>query len=385
MKRKICVVTGSRSEYGILRRLIKQIKEEKKFELMIVVTGMHLLSMFGKTIDIIKKDGFRSYHVIPMQCEKDDSEAGMAISISKGIEGMVKVFKKEMPDIVLVLGDRTEALAGSIAASYMNIPVAHIHGGDNARAGLDDLARGAITKLSHIHFPATKKSMERILKMGEAKWRVFLVGSPAIDQIRSERVIGKKEVYEKLEIPQDKEIILVVQHSVSTAPDDAALQIKETLEALRENKEQIILIYPNSDAGGRRMIDVIKQYEKKMPNLKTFKNLDRTDYLSLMKRAQVLVGNSSSGIIDTPSFKLPVVNIGIRQEGRERACNIIDVPHKRKGISRAIKKAMSKKFKEKMKRCKSPYGDGRASERIVKVLREIELGKKLLQKRMMEE
>ncbi len=379
-------MTGSRSEYGILYEVMKAIKNEVKLELITLASGMHLLKSFGNTIEYIEKDGFTVDEIIDMASETDDSNTEMARSIAKGIGGMVRAFQKHKPDIVLVLGDRTEALAGAIASSYMNIPVAHIHGGDNAKAGLDEMTRGAITKLSHIHFPATKKSAARIKKMGEAPWRIHMTGSPAIDYLKKQKVPEKEALFRKYGFDTSKPVILVVQHPVTTETKEATEQIRKTLEALKELALQTILIYPNADAGGRSMIEIIKSYEPSMPCLKTFQSISHSDYLGFLKYAGAVVGNSSSGIIEAPFFKTPAVNIGIRQDGRERGINVIDVPiHKKEAILSAIKKALGNAFIKKLKQCKSPYGDGNASQRIVKVLSLIPLDKKLLQKRMMEE
>ncbi|MFA5049553.1 MAG: UDP-N-acetylglucosamine 2-epimerase [Candidatus Micrarchaeia archaeon] len=385
MKRKICVITGSRSEYGILYELIKQIRSDKDLKLSLVVSGMHLLNNFGNTLNFIKKDGFSIDYLVPMEHKTKDLNAGMALSVSSGITGFVKAFLIIKPDCVVVLGDRTEALSAAIAASFMNIPVAHIHGGDNARAGLDEMSRGAITKFSHIHFPATKKSARRIERLGEAKWRIFQVGSPAIDYLMNYKYFDKTKLFEKYGLTPSKPLILVVQHPVTTENELAANQISETLNALAELGQQTILIYPNSDAGGQTMIKVIKKRLPKMPFVKAFMSLPHSEYLSFMKYASVMVGNSSSGIIEAPFFQLPAVNIGLRQEGRERATNIIDVHHKKEEILKGIYTALGKKFRAKLSKCTSPYGDGHASERIIRILKKIDLTKKMLQKKMMEE
>lgn len=385
MRRKICVVTGSRSEFGILCELMQRIKEDSELELYVAVSGMHLLSEFGNTIDYIKKDGFEISCVVDMESNMGDSKGAMALSVSKGITGFVKAFSENKPEIVVVLGDRIEMLAAAIASSLMNIPVAHIHGGDNALAGVDEIVRGAITKLSHIHFPATKKSAARVEKMGEAKWRIFMTGSPAIDYLRINTYTDKVELFNKYQLNSSKELLLVIQHPVTTESELAAVQMQETLDAIQELKKQVVLVYPNSDTGGRAMITIIEKNLPKMKFITAFRSLPHNEYLSLMRYANVIVGNSSSGIIEAPFLKLAVVNIGIRQDGRERAANVIDVRHNKKEIINAIKVALSKKFQAKLQKCKNPYGDGHASERIVKVLKEITLGKKLLQKRMMEE
>jgi UDP-N-acetylglucosamine 2-epimerase (non-hydrolysing)/GDP/UDP-N,N'-diacetylbacillosamine 2-epimerase (hydrolysing) len=342
---------------------------------------MHLSKEFGYSVNEIVKDGFKINEKVEMNPE-NDTGFSMAESIGKGLSGMAKALKKINPDFLLVLGDRIEALAGVIAAAYMNIPIAHIHGGDSTRAGLDESARHAITKFAHIHFTVTKKSAERVRKMGEDQWRIFIVGAPCLDTILNVDYISKNEIYKKFNLKNDKPFIVLLQHAVSTEPQNAEKQSIETLDALKDLGLQTVIIYPNSDAGGRAIIKQIKKYEK-YDFIKSYKNLPQLEYLSLLKYSNVLVGNSSSGIIESSSFKLPVVNIGIRQDGRERANNVIDVSHDKNKITKAIEKALyDKKFKDVVAKSKNPYGSGKSSKHIVKVFREIEITPKLIQKKI---
>ena len=378
--RNICVLTGTRAEYGLLRPVMQAIKENPTLKLSIIVTGMHLSKEFGYSLNEIIKDGFKITKKVEMNPE-EDTGFSMAKYIGKGIMGMADAFKIINLDILLVLGDRMESLAGVIAAAYMNIPVAHIHGGDSARAGLDESARHSITKFAHIHFPVTKKSKERISKLGEDDWRIFTVGAPCLDTILNTKLLTESEIEKKFNLNLKNPFILMVQHSVTTEPEKTEKQIIETLEAIKELGYQTIIIYPNSDAGGRKIISKIKKYENLL-FIKTYENLSHKEYLSLLKYASVMMGNSSSGIIESSSFKLPVVNIGIRQEGRERANNVIDVGHNKEEIIKAIKKALSPEFKEQLKDCKNPYGDGKTGKRIAKILSEIKIDKGLLQKKI---
>ena len=379
--KRIAVVTGTRAEYGILKPVLKAIKAHPGLKLSLVVTGMHLSHEFGYTIQEIEKDGFEIEAKVDMLAS-NDSLGAMAKSVGVGITGMAQTWEQLKPDIILVLGDRVEPLAAAIAGTYMSIPIAHIHGGDSSRGGLDEYARHAITKLAHIHFPATEKSAERIIKMGEDEWRVHIVGSPALDVILNEALLSAEVLTRKLGIDLSRPLILLVQHSVTTQVDEAAKQVEETLKAIVEIGNPTVLVYPNSDAGGRRMIEVIKQYGK-YPFIKTFPSLPRKEYLSLMKLARVMVGNSSSGIIEAPSLGLPVVNIGIRQEGRERGKNVIDVGHNKQEIVKGIEKALTdKEFLVKVKKCESPYGDGKATPRIAEILSKVEITPQLLQKKI---
>ena len=381
MARKICVVTGTRAEYGILKPVMKAIKESPMLELSVIATGMHLAQQFGYTLKEIEKDGFKIDARADMLLSGDTGTT-MAKSVGKGIISIAQALDIIKADIILVLGDRIEPLATAIAGAYMNIPVAHIHGGDSAKAGLDESARHAITKLSHIHFPATEKSAERIIKMGEDPSNVFVVGAPGLDSILNEELIGPEKIAKSYNLDLSEPILLAIQHPVTTEVGDAPDQIREMLEAVFELEHQAIMVYPNADAGGREMIEVIKEYEK-YPFIKTFKSIPHKKYLSLMKIATVMLGNSSSGIIEAPSFGLPVINIGSRQEGRERAENVIDVDYDKEQIKAAIKKTLhDENFKEKVKNCKSPYGDGKAGVRIADILSEIKIDKKILQKRL---
>lgn len=363
---KVAVVTGTRAEYGLLHPVLTEIQKHKDLNLLLVVTGMHLSHEFGLTLQEIVKDGFKIDAKVDMLLSSD-TPSSMAKCIGIGVMGMAQTWEQLKPDIVVVLGDRVEPLAATIAAAYMNIPVAHIHGGDIS-GGVDNSARHAITKFAHIHFPVTKKSAQRLILMGEEEWRVHMVGSPVLDGI----------------VPRSKQpelsepLILIVQHPV--ANQDGAEQMRITLEAIKELGYPTIVFYPNSDSGGREMIEVIQEFEGSA-FLMTFKSLPRKDYLKLMGRASVLVGNSSSGILEAPSFGLPVVNIGIRQQGRERGANVIDVAHDKVEITNAVQKALTdKKLSAEVRKCRNPYGDGKASERIVGVLSKLEITPQLLQK-----
>ena len=380
--KKIAVVTGTRAEYGILQPVLRAIDAKQGLRLLLVVTGMHLSHEFGYTVDEIEKDGFKISARVDMVPGSDTLEA-MAESVGTGIIGMAKTWQQLKPDIILVLGDRVEPLAAAISGAYMNILVAHIHGGDSSKGGLDEYARHAITKFAHIHFPATQRSAERIIKMGEDEWRVHVVGSPAMDAILNEPLIPREQVIKKFGIDSEKPLILLVQHPVTTEADKAGEQMTETLEAVTELGYPVIQLYPNADAGGRRIIEVIRDYEKRYSFIKTFKSLPRREYLSLLKVTSVLVGNSSSGMIDAPSFGLPVVNIGGRQEGRERGDNVIDVGYNKEKITTAIKKALTDtKFLKVVKKCYNPYGDGKASVRIAEILSSIANTPQLFQKKI---
>ncbi|MBN2458167.1 UDP-N-acetylglucosamine 2-epimerase (hydrolyzing) [Candidatus Woesearchaeota archaeon] len=378
--RNICIVTGTRSEYGLLKPVIDKIISSGILKLSLIVAGMHLSREFGYTARDIENDGIRVDAKVIMNPE-EDTGLSMANAIGKGICGMAAALNRIKPDIIVVLGDRIEALSAVVAGAFMNIPIAHIHGGDSAKAGLDESVRHAITKFAHIHFPATRKSAERIVKMGEDKWRIFCVGAPGLDTILNKKLLDRKDLEKELGISLRGQVILLVQHPVTTEIENAEHDITETLEGVRNLGIKTIAIYPNSDAGGRKIIKKIKEYEKK-GILKAYKSLSHKTYLSLLKHTSVMVGNSSSGIIESSSFGLPVVNIGIRQEGRERAYNVIDTANDRESIRKSVNKALSQDFKKNICPCNNPYGDGKAAERITKVLSEIRLDNKLIQKKL---
>jgi GDP/UDP-N,N'-diacetylbacillosamine 2-epimerase (hydrolysing) len=379
--KKICVVTGTRAEYGLLRPVMKAIQESDDLKLQIVATGMHLSERHGNSYQEILKDGFEIDESVKTELDLDDDTGHrMNVSIAKGIEGLSNSYKKLNPDIVVVLGDRTEALAATISASYLNIPVAHLHGGDKTMAGLDEPARHSITKFAHIHFPATKKSAERIFMMGEDAWRINVVGSPALDEILHTQLFSKEDLEKSIDLKLDDKYLLMVQHPVTTEPEKSESQIIETLEAIKLLGLQTVIIYPNSDSGGRAIIDKIREYvDVNGSKFTAYANLSHKQYLSLMKYSAALVGNSSSGMTESSSFKIPVVNIGIRQNGRERSDNVIDAKHDRSDIYSSIEKCLSDDYRSKMT-FKNPYGDGNTGKKIAEMLSQIEINEKLLHK-----
>ena len=380
MKRKITVITGTRAEYGLLYPVMRAIQDHPEFDLSIIATGMHLSPEHGYTITEIENDGFKVDAAVDMLLS-NDTGASMAKSLGIGIIGITQALEQINPNIVLLLGDRDEPFAGAIAASQMNIPVAHLHGGDSTSGGcIDESIRHSITKFAHIHFPATEESAERIKKLGEETWRIHTVGAPGLDTILNTELIPKEQLIKQYSLNTNEPLLITIQHPVTTQPENAANEMRTTLEAIAELGIQTILVYPNSDAGGRSMIEVIKEYEH-LPFLYTFKSLPHIEYLSLLNIADALVGNSSSGIIEASSFHLPVVNIGIRQEGRQRTDNVIDVAPGKEKIIEAINIALhDETFKQKVNECVNPYGDGRAGLKIAEVLAGIEIDQKLLQK-----
>jgi len=378
-KRKISVTTGTRAEYGILRPILDEITNSRKLQLILIVTGSHLSKKHGLTLNEIKKDGYKiaeKINIIP----KNSSEFEVTKSIGSGIILFAKIFRKLKPDINLILGDRDEMFASATAAYHMNIPNAHIHGGDKS-GGLDEYTRHAITKISNIHFAATKKSTNRILRMGENPDFVFHTGSPSIDEVLKNKITQKSELERKYKFQITGNEIILLQHPVTTELDKTRIQINETLKAIIRLKKMTIVIGPNLDSGSDIIMKTIIKFSKKYDFIKFYKTFPRSDYLGLIKNCGVLVGNSSSGIIEASLFKKPVVNIGIRQRSRERGHNVIDVEHfNQKSIYHAIKKSLGLK-REKLRDI-SIYGEGNVSKKIVKQLEIIKLNSKLIQKQI---
>jgi len=378
--RKISVTTGSRSEYGLLRPILRQISISNKLDFYLIVTGMHLSKKFGLTINEIKKDGFRIYAKFPM-LPKEDTGYHMAQTIGKGIINFSKVFRKLQPDINLILGDRDEMLASAIAASHMNILNAHIHGGDKS-GGIDEYNRHAITKLSNLHFAATKKSYQRIIKMGENPKNVLFTGSPSIDEVLLREITAKKNLEKKYNISFTGKELLLVFHPLTTEAESTKKQINIILNAIKKLKLPTIVLGPNSDAGSKEILENLIHFSNKYKFCQFYRNIPRNDYLGMLKNMGALVGNSSSGMIEGSYFTIPVVNIGIRQKGREKGKNVIDVSnHNSFLIENAILKALKLRKQGNLSKSKI-YGEGKASKKIVNVLEKIKLDKKLIQKQI---
>jgi len=376
-KRSVIVTTGTRADYGILRPILDEIKNSKKLDLKLIVTGSHFLKEYGMTVNQIKKDGYQITAKIPIM-PKIDSKFELTKILGECIVEFSKIFEKLKPDINIIFGDRDEMLASAIAAYHMNILNAHIHGGDKS-GGLDEYTRHAITKLSNIHFAATKKSYNRILRMGEKSQNIFHTGSPSIDELVSNKITKINELKKKYGDEIINNEILLVQHSVTTEIDDVENQINETLKAIIKLQKKTIIIGANIDSGNQIIHKKIKQIINKYNFIYFYPTLPRNDFLGLLQNCKVLVGNSSSGIIEASFFKKPVVNIGIRQNFREKGPNVMDVKQfTEKSICNAIEKALkSKKLKQS-----SIYGKGNAAKKIIKHLEEIKLNTKLLQKQI---
>ncbi len=378
--RKIAVVSEARATYGYIKNVMLLIERSERLELQLIVTGMHLLKEYGSSIDEILRDGFKPVARVDMYVGGDTPTA-WSKSLGVEIQGLTQVFDMLKPDLLLVAGDRAEILAATVTAAYMNIPIAHIQSGDLS-GHIDGSARHAITKLAHVHLPACEDSAERVRKMGEESWRIFNVGAPQLDDVVHGKRMARPELARMFGVDFDQPVLLIIQHAVLAEVHQAKQQMEETLAAVTESGHQAVVIYPNVDAAGQEIISVIRQYEQ-VPRIKAFKNVEREVFLSLLSAVSVLIGNSSVGILEAPSFRLPALDIGSRQTGRMRACNVITVPEfDRRLIGQAIEQALhDSRFRTMLKTCENPYGDGNSSERICRVLEEVDLGK-LLNKQM---
>ncbi|SHE63175.1 GDP/UDP-N,N'-diacetylbacillosamine 2-epimerase (hydrolysing) [Caldanaerobius fijiensis DSM 17918] len=371
--RKIAVVTGTRAEYGLLYWTLKEIANDPELELQLIVTGSHLSPEFGLTKRDIEKDGFKIYDEVEILLSSDTGQ-GIAKSIGLGIISFAQVFSRLKPHILLILGDRFEVFAAATAAMALNIPIAHIAGGESTEGAIDEQIRHAITKMAHIHFPSCDYYAERIIKMGEEEWRVYNVGAPGLENIKKLKLLDKGELEKSLGIRLDLTTLLVTYHPETLERENIEQHVNNLLEALKETGCQIIFTYPNADSGGRYIIGKINDFVEKYKKARLYINLGQIRYLSLLKYVDVMVGNSSSGIIEAPSFKLPVVNIGSRQKGRLRALNIIDVGYSKEEILSGIRKALyDESFRRELKNTKNLYGEGDTSKKIVSVLKTVDI------------
>jgi UDP-N-acetylglucosamine 2-epimerase (non-hydrolysing)/GDP/UDP-N,N'-diacetylbacillosamine 2-epimerase (hydrolysing) len=385
-KRKICVITGTRAEYGLLYWIIKGIHDDPELELQLIVTGMHLSPEFGMTIREVEKDGFPIAEKVEMLLSSD-TETAIATSMGLGMIGFATAYERLKPDILVVLGDRFEILSAVAAAVPFRIPVAHIHGGESTEGLIDESIRHAITKMSHIHFPATQVYANRIMQMGEPPENVFCFGAPGLDNVYKLNLLERDELLKELGLSCNKIIGIVTYHPVTLEDNTAKFQMSELLSALQAFHDIFwVFTLPNADTGGRIIIKMIDDFVKNNPEKgKYFTSLGQLKYISLLKHADVMMGNSSSGLTEAPSFELPVVNIGDRQRGRVKAQNIIDVPEcNQKLIINAINRAISADFRTSLKGMKNPYGEGDASEKIVKKLKSITIDENLIKKRFYE-
>lgn len=392
-KRKVAVFTGNRAEYGLQYPILKAVDSHPQLDYQLLVSGAHLDNNFGRTLDEIRNDGFRIDVEVKIEMNVD-SRISTAQAIGSGVLAISSALEKLSPDIVVVYADRFEGFAAVIAATQMNIPTAHIEGGDLTEGGaLDDSVRHAMTKLAHLHFTTNQQATNRILAMGEEPWRVHTVGFPAIDLISEGRYATPDEAVEKLGLDLARPIVLFTQHSVTTEFEQASEQLQPSLKAIRtlaDQGVQVVVTYPNNDAGGRTIIAGLTALAgESIPGIQVHRSLGRHLYHGVLALARnpaikvICAGNSSSGIKETPAFGCPTVNIGSRQEGRLRGDNVIDTGYDDQEIVTAVNRCLhDEEFRMTCRMTDNPYYLGDAGKKIATVLADVPLNQALLRKAM---
>jgi UDP-hydrolysing UDP-N-acetyl-D-glucosamine 2-epimerase len=391
LKRKIAVVTSSRADYAHLRWLLHDLARQPAIDLHVIAMGPHHSPDFGHTGGEISAP-----RLMTVECLLDsDTDVGMAKTIGVATLGLADALGRIRPDILLVIADRYEMLAAANAALALRIPIAHVEGGEITLGAIDDAVRNALTKMSHLHFACTRRATERIASMGEEAWRITFSGSLSLDSVHREQLLRRTQLEKDLGLSsltlshktrKNRAVLRLAPRTVLCIYHPVTLLRKTTEEAdelfaaLADLRQPIIFVYPNADAGSRELIRRAEEFAVKHGS-RVLVNLDHRKYLSLLKNVGVLIGNSSSGIIESTSLEVPAVNVGIRQQGREHAANVIDVPAESKAIRRAIERALSPEFRRSIRGLENPYGDGRAAKIITNVLLNARLGKKLLFKR----
>jgi UDP-hydrolysing UDP-N-acetyl-D-glucosamine 2-epimerase len=379
MKRTIAVVTSSRADYSHLYWPLRELSQHPDIELKLIVLGAHLSPQFGETVREIEKDGFPI--AARLECLlSSDTDVGMAKTLGLAVLSLADLLAQMRPDLLLLIADRYEMLAPAAVALTLRIPVAHIEGGEVSEGAIDDAVRNALTKMSHIHFTSTEGARARVIAMGEEPWRVHRAGAPSLDHLRRSRLLSRQELEEKLQLDLRNPPYLVACHPV-TLLRDTTQEADALFAALRETNAPIFFFYPNSDAGNHALLERTRSLLPTRKDARLFVNLDPVTYWSLLREAVVLIGNSSSGIMEAASFSLPVVNIGFRQKGRERARNILDAEPELAAIRAKIAEAVSPSFRESLAGMTNPYGDGHAAEKIVQVLTSTPLAADLIVKR----
>ncbi len=383
--RTIAVVTSSRADYGHLYWPLHELRARADVDLSLLVTGAHLAPEFGLTVREIERDGFPIAERIECLLSSD-TDVGMAKTIGLATVSFADVLARRRPDLLLLIADRYEMLAPASAALALRIPIAHIEGGEVSEGAIDHAVRNALTMMSHVHLTPTRAAHDRVVAMGEEPWRVHRVGAPSLDHLRRSALSSRAEVERRLGIDLSRPTIVVAYHPVTLERDTVreADAVFAALAAIAdEDRRPIVYCFPNADAGSRDLIRRAEAFCAERPDARLFVNLDHLTYWSLLRHAALLCGNSSSGIMETPSLALPTVNIGRRQEGRERAANVIDVEPGEEAIRAAVATGLDPDFRAGLDGMTNPYGDGRAGERIAEILGTVPLGARLLHKRAM--
>jgi len=377
--RTIGVVTVGRSDYGIYLPILRRIQADPELRLHLIVSGAHLAPGFGLTVNMIQADGFEIGERVEMLLTSDSPE-GIAKSIGIGVIGFAQAFARFRPDILLVLGDRFEMHAAALAALPFNIPVAHIHGGEVTQGAMDDALRHSLTKLSHLHFVSTPEYARRVAQLGEEAWRITISGAPSLDNLRVLVLPTREQLEAQINFRLHPAPLLVTFHPVTLELDQTEWQITELMAALNKLDLPVVFTMPNADTRNGIVRQHIAEYVRAHTSAWSVENFGTQNYFGVMQFAAAMIGNSSSGIIEAPSFKLPVVNIGTRQTGRVRANNVIDVGYEHSEIVAGVQRAITPKFREGLRERVNPYGDGHAAENIVEVLKAVALDDRLIRK-----
>jgi UDP-N-acetylglucosamine 2-epimerase (non-hydrolysing)/GDP/UDP-N,N'-diacetylbacillosamine 2-epimerase (hydrolysing) len=378
MKRTIAVVTSSRADYSHLYWPLYDLAQHPDVELKLIVLGAHLAPQFGETVKEIEKDGFPI--AARLECLlSSDTDVGMAKTLGVAVLALADVLGQMRPDLLLLIADRYEMLAPASVALTLRIPLAHIEGGEISEGAIDDAVRNALTKMSHIHFTSTEGARARVIAMGEEPWRVHRAGAPSLDHLRRSRLLEVAELEERLQVSLERPTVVVAYHPV-TIVRDTTQEADSLFAALEHVDAQILFCYPNSDAGSHALMQRTQAFLARHSGARVYVNLDAVTYWSLLRQAALLIGNSSSGIMEAASFGLPVVNVGFRQKGRERARNVLDVEPETDAIVARIAEGMSSEFRASLAGMANPYGDAHAAETIVRVLTSTPLSGELLVK-----
>jgi UDP-hydrolysing UDP-N-acetyl-D-glucosamine 2-epimerase len=378
-KRRIAAVTVGRSDYGIYHPVFNAIERDDNLELVVIISGSHLSAAHGLTVKEIEADN-RNIGACVEMLLAGDTPLSCAMSMGLGTINFAQAYARIAPDIVLVLGDRFEMHAAAVAAIPMNIPIAHIHGGELTFGAIDDILRHSITKLSHLHFAATEEYGKRIISMGEEPWRVTISGAPSLDKLAARPLPTRSEISQRFGISLDRPPLLVTYHPETRSANATSDDLRELLAALHETRLPVVFSAPNADPGQQAIRDAITAFVASHDEAYFIENFGASFYFGMLAQAVAIVGNSSSALIEAPSFCLPAINIGSRQKGRTRAANLVDVPAERSAISAAISRAISPEFRASLDGLTNPYGDGRASSRIVTVLRDTPCDQRLIAK-----
>jgi GDP/UDP-N,N'-diacetylbacillosamine 2-epimerase (hydrolysing) len=368
---KVLAVTGIRSEYDILQPILSALSKTEGFEVMLVVTGAHLSATFGETVREIEKDGINIVDRIETLLDSS-SKSSRVKGLGIALMGMVQTVERVRPDLLLVVGDREEAMGTALVGAYCDIPVAHIAGGDRVMGNVDDQVRHAVSRLAHIHYVTNSESRDRLIRMGEQPFRIVNVGTPGIDRFMSEPKLSMAELNQQLGLnfPENSPYLMVLQHVISSEAEQGYWQMQQTLEAIKQLGLPTLVIYPNSDAGGREMIRCIEDYAPQSFFV-AIKNIPRTPFVNLLRHASCLIGNSSAGIMEAPALGLPVINVGNRQQGRLHSSNVQFVAHDVTAIIEAVHLAVfDADYRAQVAQCDTPYGDGNAAQRIAQHLQQ---------------